>query len=177
MTGGKKEIIVGSEGSAIADASFSAGASYLSFTNSPSEYCAVDLSLVERIERVYPDEIERVGSSRVIKRDGTAIPVYSLCEATSVAELPDASEYAVIFSRAGGKRFGVLGLPPIDSITTRAVTDSALASVGGIAGSFVHEDRTFLVIDLRQVALALKKEPESLEGAKYQSGTARHSRG
>jgi two-component system chemotaxis sensor kinase CheA len=131
------------------------GASYLSFMNSADEACATPIAQVERVERIRAAELERVGADRVLRRDGGAVPVYSLAQAAPVRPLPELPEYAVVFCKSGGARFGLLCLPAVDSLTSSATIDASLAKSGGVVGTLVHGERTYLAVDLERVREAI----------------------
>jgi two-component system chemotaxis sensor kinase CheA len=133
-------------------------AAYVSFANSATERCAVPIDQVERVELVRAADIELIGTNRVVRRDGQVIPVLQLCETAKVTPVPDAAEYVVTFATVASRRFGLLGLPPVDTVQTAARIDTSMFDQTGISGTIIHGDRTSLVVDMDSFILAARPD-------------------
>jgi len=119
----------------------------LLFHNGPKEACGVPLNLVQRIERISPVQVERLGNQRTMQYRGKSLPLFALSDSADVASVEDEEEPVVLVSSVNGREFGILGTMPVDVIDTRVVIDHATHRQKGIVGSAVLQGRTTFIVD------------------------------
>jgi two-component system, chemotaxis family, sensor kinase CheA len=129
--------------------------SLLLFHNGPNEPCAVPLDLVQRIERITPEQVERLGSHRTMQYRGSSLPLVSLSDAATVGSLDEEKDLIVLVSSTNGHEVGLLGAMPVDVIETHASIDQSTHRQKGIAGSAIIHDRTTLIADLYELVDAV----------------------
>ena len=129
--------------------------SLLLFENGPGEHCAIPLDLVQRIERISPEEIERIGSHRTMQYRGKSLPLVTLSDTSTVAMVDERHDLIVLVATARGREVGLLGAMPVDVIETRAVIDQRTHRNKGIAGSAIIQDATTLIVDLYELVDAV----------------------
>jgi two-component system chemotaxis sensor kinase CheA len=129
--------------------------SLLLFHNAPDEPCAVALEMVQRIERITPNRVERLGGQRTMQYRGGSLPLVTLADVVGIHPIEDAQELAVLVSGVHGHEVGLLGAMPVDVVETRLIIDPITHRQTGIAGSALINHRTTLIVDLHElVALA-----------------------
>lgn len=137
--------------------------SLLLFHNAPDEPCAVPLDLVQRIERIAPDRIERIGGQRTMQYRGSSLLLVTLADVAGVHPVDDAQDLAVLVCSVRGREVGLLGAMPVDVVETRVMIDQATHRQRGIAGSAVINNRITLIVDLYDLAaLAHRDEAEAV---------------
>jgi len=130
----------------------------LLFGNGPEERCAVPLEAVDRVLRLPRSSVDRVGSSRVLAYEGSALPLFALSDGLDAADaLAGDGELACILFRLGRRRFGLVATPPVDS-TQASVAIDASFSARGVRGSAVVGGRTVLVVDIAEFAAMMRPE-------------------
>jgi two-component system chemotaxis sensor kinase CheA len=129
--------------------------SLLLFENGPGEPCAVPLDIIQRIERITPRQVERLGTRRTMQYRGGSLPLVALSDAAAVAAVDDREDLVVLVANARGREVGLLGAMPVDVIETRAAIDQATHRQKGIAGSVIIRDATTLVADLYELVDAV----------------------
>ena len=133
--------------------------SFLLFKNSPEEYCAVPLDLVERIEQIKPSAIEAVSGKKVMQYRGESMPLFTLHEvALDVTALSEQSQYIIIVFTIADRSIGLLGIPPVDVIEVKANIDRTTLRQPGIMGSAIINGHTTLVVDIHEFVETLKPE-------------------
>ncbi len=132
--------------------------SLLLFYNRPDEPCAVPLDLVQRIERVRPDQIEKLGRHRTMQYRGGSLPLVALEDAATVGALDDAQDLVVLVSKVSDHEVGLLGAMPVDVIETKATVDEESHRQKGVTGSSILRDRTTLIVDVFEVVDAVHPE-------------------
>lgn len=149
----------GASGQVDAEAGTAAGSlGLLVFGNGPAERCAVAVESVDRVVRLPRERIDRVGAARVFAYEGSALPLFSLGDALDAADpLASDGDLACILFRLGGRRFGLVATPPVDS-TGEGVEIDASFSGRGLHGSAIVGGRTVLVVDIAALAAMLKPE-------------------
>ncbi len=137
--------------------------SLLLFHNAPDEPCAVPLDLVQRIERIAPDRIERIGGQRTMRYRGSSLLLVTLADVAGGHPVDDAQDLAVLVCSVRGREVGLLGAMPVDVIETRVMIDQVTHRQRGIAGSAVINNRITLIADLYDLAaLAHRDEAEAV---------------
>ena len=132
--------------------------SFLLFHNGPEEACALPLDLVQRIERISPGQVERLGNQRTMQYRGSSLPLVSLSDAASLAPIDAEKDLVVLVSRVNGRDVGLLAAMPVDVIETRATIDQYTHRQKGISGSAILRDRTTLIADLYELIDAVHPE-------------------
>ena len=125
--------------------------SLLLFENGPGEHCAVPLDMVQRIERITPLQVERLGAHRTMRYRGGSLPLVTLADAASVAAVDEREDLVVLVANVRGHEVGLLGAMPVDVIETPASIDPVTHRQKGIAGSIIIRDTTTLIADLYEL--------------------------
>jgi two-component system chemotaxis sensor kinase CheA len=123
----------------------------LLFENGPGEPCAVPVDLVQRIERITPQQIERLGQHRTMKYRGQSLPLFALSDAAKVSRVDERDDLVVLVTNAYGHDVGLLGAMPVDVVETRAHIDQTTHRQQGITGSTIIHDTTTLIADLYEL--------------------------
>lgn len=131
---------------------------FLLFQNGPNESCALPLDVVQRIERISHDQIERLGSHRTMQYRGGSLPLVSLSDAASFTPLDEMPDPVVFVSNVHGREIGLMGTMPVDVLETRVSIDQSTHRQTGIAGSAIINGRTTFVADLHELIDALHPE-------------------
>ena len=132
--------------------------SFLLFHNGPNESCALPLDVVQRIERIQHDQIERLGRHRTMQYRGGSLPLVSLSDAASFTALDDMADPVVFVSSVHGREIGLMGTMPVDVIETRVNIDQSTHRQTGIAGSAIINGKTTFVADLHELIDVLHPE-------------------
>ena len=123
----------------------------LLFHNAPDEPCAIPLDRVQRIERITPDRVERLGGQRTMQYRGGSLPLVTLADVAGVRPVEDGQDLAVLVSCVHGREVGLLGAMPVDVVEARVIIDQATHRQKGIAGSALINHRTTLIADLHDL--------------------------
>jgi two-component system chemotaxis sensor kinase CheA len=134
--------------------------SLLVFHNAPAETCAVPIEQVSRIERVRPAQVENLGGRRTMQYCGASLPLVSLHDAATVGELTEDQQWVVIVFEKLGRPLGLLAAEPLDMVEAALNIDSVTLRQRGIGGSAVLKDRTILLLDIFELADAVRPEGE-----------------
>ncbi|MFP4111122.1 MAG: chemotaxis protein CheW [Desulfonatronovibrio sp.] len=118
------------------------------FNNGPSEYCALPLDLVARVELISADQIEIAGGKKVIQYRGGNLPIFALEEVARVEHLELEGELVVIVFFMAGHEIGLLASQPVDAIETKIKIDDFTLKQPGISGSVVLNGRTTMIVDI-----------------------------
>lgn len=130
----------------------------LLFQNAPGENCAVPIEQVSRIERVRPSQIEHVGGRRTMQYRGASLPLVSLHDTAKVGELLGEQQWVVIVFERLGRPLGLLAAEPLDMLEAALNLDTVTLRQRGIAASAVLKDRTILLVDIFELADAVRPE-------------------
>ena len=130
----------------------------LLFHNAPGENCAVPIEQVSRIERVRPAQIEYLGGRRTMQYCGASLPLVSLHDTAAVGELTEEQQWVVIVFERLGRPLGLLAAEPLDMVEAALNIDTVTLRQRGIAGSAVLKDRTILLLDIFELADAVRPE-------------------
>ena len=123
----------------------------LLFHNAPDEPCAIPLDRVQRIERITPDRVERLGGQRTMQYRGGSLPLVTLADVAGVRPVEDGQDLAVLVSCVHGREVGLLGAMPVDVVEARVIIDQTTHRQKGIAGSALINHRTTLIADLHDL--------------------------
>jgi two-component system, chemotaxis family, sensor kinase CheA len=142
--------------------------SLLLFHNGPEEPCAVPLDLVQRIERISPDQVERLANLRTMQYRGGSLTLVALSDVAKMDPVDGLSNLVVLVSAVHGREVGLLGCMPVDVVETGTKIDLESHRQRGIAGSAIVRDRTTLVVDLVDLVDAV--HPEWAEDSRRLAG-------
>jgi two-component system chemotaxis sensor kinase CheA len=134
--------------------------SLLLFHNAPGETCAVPIEQVSRIERVRPAQILKLGGRRTMQYCGASLPLVALHDTAAVGELTAEQQWVVIVFERLGRPLGLLAAEPLDMAEAALNIDTATLRQPGIGGSAVFKDRTILLLDIFELADAVRPEGE-----------------
>lgn len=122
--------------------------SLLTFKNSDSEYFAVPIDSVERIERIQTAHIERIGQNKVVQYRGGALVLFELSQIGDFKPLPEKQFREVLVFRVNEREVGLLVSPPLDSLETVMDIDKGTLAQPGIVGSVIVNGHTTLLLDI-----------------------------
>jgi two-component system chemotaxis sensor kinase CheA len=126
--------------------------SLLLFQNAPGEDCAVPIELVTRVERVRPEQIQRLGGRRTMQYNGASLPLVALQDVAAVDELVESQQWVVVVFDCAGRTVGLLVAEPLDMIETLLEMDTSTLRQPGVAGSALLNGRTTLMLDIFELA-------------------------
>jgi two-component system chemotaxis sensor kinase CheA len=126
--------------------------SLLLFQNAPGEDCAVPIELVTRVERVRPEQIQRLGGRRTMQYGGVSLPLVALHDVACVDDLVEEQQWVVVVFDCAGRTVGLLVAEPLDMIETRLEMDTKTLRQTGVAGSALLNGRTTLMLDIFELA-------------------------
>ena len=138
--------------------------SLLAFHNAPGENCAVPIEQVSRIERVRPAQIEYLGGRRTMQYRGASLPLVTLHDTAAVGELTEEQQWVVIVFENLGRPVGLLAAEPLDMLEASLNIDTVTLRQRGIAASAVLKDRTILLLDIFELADAVRPEGDRAGG-------------
>jgi two-component system chemotaxis sensor kinase CheA len=132
--------------------------SLLAFHNAPGENCAVPIEQVSRIERVRPAQIQYLGGRRTMQYRGASLPLVTVHDTAAVGELTEEQQWVVIVFENLGRPVGLLAAEPLDMLEASLNIDTVTLRQRGIAASAVLQDRTILLLDIFELADAVRPE-------------------
>ncbi|RMG86948.1 MAG: response regulator, partial [Candidatus Dadabacteria bacterium] len=125
---------------------------FLLFGFGPGERFALPLDVVQRIERIRPDDLATVGGRLVLQYKGETLPLLVLDEVAQVSPRDEAADPVVLVVRLPGRVAGVLATGPVDAFQGRVAVDRETLVQPGIGGSMVIDGATVLVVDPMDLA-------------------------
>jgi two-component system, chemotaxis family, sensor kinase CheA len=144
--------------------------SLLLFQSGPQESCAIPICQVSRIERVRPQQIERVGGRRTMQYRGASLPVLALSDVASVDQHSESQAWVVIVFEYAGRAMGLLAAEPLDMIESQAIIDKVTLRQKGVAGSAILKNKTTLILDIPELVKEthpdISETSQGAEGAK-----------
>jgi two-component system chemotaxis sensor kinase CheA len=133
----------------------------LLFHNAPEEACAIPIELVRRVERVTPAQVQNLGGRRTLQYAGASLPLASLHDLAKVGEISESQQWVVIVFESEGRPLGLLAAEPVDMLETRLDLDAVTLRQPGVAGSTILNGCTTLMVDLFELADAIRgRSPE-----------------
>ena len=127
----------------------------LLFHNAPEECCAIPLELVERIEHINQNQIEKAGNRRTMQYRGQNLPLMSLKDTSEVGEFAVDAELVVIVMTRANRSIGLLAAQPVDVIEMFLQLDRITHRQKGISGSCIIGKDTTLLVDVDEIASAV----------------------
>ena len=152
------ESVRAEELAALAEARLRDTHALLLFQNAPGESCAIPLDIVQRIERIKPTQVERLGQHRTMQYHGGSLPLVSLGDAATVGALDGVADLVVLVANVAGREVGLLGAMPVDVVETQATIDQTTHRQRGIVGSAIIREQTTLIADLYEIVDAVHPE-------------------
>lgn len=132
--------------------------SLLLFRNAEDEQFAVPLGLVERVEKIKKQDIEKVGGKNVMQYRGSSLPLFAIEEVAQVKPLADKEDLLVIVFSIGGKDIGLLATPPLDATEEVLNIDDVTLKQPGIMGSAIIGEHTTLMVNIFGLVESLNPE-------------------
>jgi two-component system, chemotaxis family, sensor kinase CheA len=129
-------------------------------SNGESEYHAIPLSNVLRIERIETKAIEKVGSQMTYDLNGKSVAVFRVDEVSDVSKMKLESKCSLVIFEALGRVLGLLVREVLDSVEVTLEFDETNKQVGIMGSAFINGHLTLLV-DLFGVVAA--KKPQWVE--------------
>lgn len=139
--------------------------SLLLFHNAPDEPCAVPIELVTRVERVRPAQVEYLGGRRTMQYGGASLPLVTLHDVASVAELAENQQWVVVVFERAGSPVGLLVAEPLDMVETQLALDTVTLRQPGVAGSALINSRATLMLDIFELAETVRRRWPEHEAA------------
>ena len=128
---------------------------FLTFRNTPAEYCAAPLDLVQRVLQVENGQIEWVGGRRTLQHRGVSLPLVTLKDAANVSELQSEQEKAVVIFNVAGREVGLLAGMPVDVVESPALIDELTLRQRGVLGSVILDGHTTLLANIYELVEAV----------------------
>jgi len=125
--------------------------SLLLFRSSEQEQFAVNLGLVDRIEKINRSKIEDLGGKRVMQYRGGSLPLICIHDAAMVQALADREDLLVIVFNYGSKAVGLLAVGPIDALELNVAIDNVTLKQTGIQGSAIINGHTTMLVDVPEL--------------------------
>ena len=123
----------------------------LLFDNNATDYFAIPMDIIARIERVRIDQIDTVAGQEVLQYRSTTLPLMrpENCVAAAPGDYAD-SVYVVVY-KVRGREVGLIApiLRDIREVTTDV--DTVAFREQGIIGTFVLDERTVRLVDLFEI--------------------------
>lgn len=120
----------------------------LTFKNAENEFFAVNMDIVQRIERIETSKIEQVGGQEVVQYRGGALSLYELSQVINISTLPRKEYQEVIVFRIKDKEIGLMVTPPVDVVEMNVDIDDKTLKQPAVKGSVIIDDHTALVLDI-----------------------------
>jgi two-component system chemotaxis sensor kinase CheA len=149
----------------------------LLFHNAPEEACAIPIELVRRVERVTPAQVQNLGGRRTLQYEGASLPLASLRDLAKVGEISESQQWVVIVFERAGRPLGLLAAEPVDMLETRVDLDTVTLRQPGVAGSTILNGCTTLMVDIFELADAMRgrslerEKPREASSAEPRQGT------
>lgn len=123
------------------------------FNNASDEQFAIDLKSLIRLERVLPEQLERVGDDTCIQYLGEGLPIVRLEEQLPVRPIPeDRDELYVLIPKVEGRPIGVLAGEIVDAVDVEIRLDETAGESTAIEGRALIGDRLTLLLNPDQLS-------------------------
>ncbi len=132
--------------------------SFLTFHNTPAEFCAAPMDLVQRVYQVRDEQIEWLGGRRTMQYGKTSLPLVTLQDVAQVNTLLPDQDKAVVVFHVFGHDVGLMVGMPVDVVETNAAIDQETLRQKGILGSAIIDRHTTLIVDIFEAVEALHPE-------------------
>jgi two-component system chemotaxis sensor kinase CheA len=133
----------------------------LLFNYAPKEYFAIPLELVALIERISTKDLQTVGQKEFIQFKSETISVMRLSNFLPISEIdPSQEEFCLIRPSAVEYPIGILTGLDVSVLEVAETFETRLDDSQGVVGTFMHEDRLVMMLDL--FGIFEKHAPEKL---------------
>jgi two-component system chemotaxis sensor kinase CheA len=122
---------------------------YLLFRNKGSEFLALNLSLVSRIETISQNDIENIGNKEYLKYDNYSMRVIRPSNFMPVrqSESQNGTSY-VIIPKLVKHPIGIITDVVLDVVESSATIDTTNITGTGVQGSMIVDDKLVIIIDI-----------------------------
>lgn len=125
--------------------------SLLVFRSSEGEQFAVNLSLVDRIEKIHQSKVEDLGGKRVMQYRGGSLPLVCIHDVAMVQPLADREDLLVIVFNYRSRTVGLLAIGPIDALEVNVDIDNVTLKQTGIQGSAIINGQTTMLVNIAEL--------------------------
>ncbi|MEA3286984.1 MAG: chemotaxis protein CheW [Candidatus Marinimicrobia bacterium] len=122
--------------------------SLLIVRNAATEYFAIPLGLVSRLEKIHRSEIESPGGQLSIKYRGANLLLFRIEDTAKVGNIEDVEWPYVIVFQQGGREVGIIVSGIVDAIDISVEIDNQTFRQRGILGSARIMEQTTMLLDL-----------------------------
>lgn len=124
----------------------------LLFNYSANEYFAIPLELVALIERISSRDLKKVGDSEFCQFKNETVSIMRLENFLPISKLPDnQDDFCLIRPAAIEYPIGILTGLDVSVLDVRDTFETRLDDSHGVVGTFVHDDRLVMMLDLFSV--------------------------
>lgn len=124
----------------------------LLFNNASNEYFAIPLELVALIERISASDLKKVGDSEFCQFKNETVSIMRLENFLPISKLPvEQDDFCLIRPAAIEYPIGILTGLDVSVLDVRDTFETRLDDSHGVVGTFVHEDRLVMMLDLFSV--------------------------
>jgi two-component system, chemotaxis family, sensor kinase CheA len=144
----------------------------LLFNYSDNEYFAIPLELVALIERISKKDIKRVGESEFCQFKNETVSIMRLENFLPISKLPaDQEDFCLIRPAAIEYPIGIVTGLDVSVLDVQDTFETRLDDSHGVVGTFVHENRLVMMLDLfsvfeKHVPEKMKSREEAVQKAK-----------
>ena len=146
--------------------------SLLIVRNSATEFFAIPLGLISRIEKIHKSEIEAPGGQLSIKYRGASLLLFRIEDTANVGSIEDVEWPYVIVFQQGGREVGILVSGIEDAIDISVEIDNKTFRQRGILGSARIMEQTTMLLDLYGLVTPEPDAPASVEIAAPAAATS-----
>ncbi len=146
--------------------------SLLIVRNAATEYFAIPLGLVSRLEKIHKSEIESPGGQLSIKYRGANLLLFRIEDTANVGAIDDVEWPYVIVFQQGGREVGILVSGIVDAMDISVEIDNQTFLQRGILGSAQIMDKTTMLLDLYGL---VTPEPEIIPAAHANVGLVQNT--
>lgn len=122
--------------------------SLLTFRHSDTDYFAVDLDFVERLERMNRSDFEKIGNAQVVQYRGAALPLVELSQFVNCSPFKESERQEVVVFRHEDSLVGLKVVPPVDTVECRLTLDRSTFNTPPVLGSAILNRKTTLLLDV-----------------------------
>ncbi len=121
----------------------------LLFDNGSNECFGINLQTIARIEKADQSEIQYVGSSEFINREGGSFPLVRIHNFLPVSPPKEMThEFFLILPKQSDRKIGIIAQSVYDVIETTLTIDTKNIKGSGVMGSSVINDKLTIILDM-----------------------------
>jgi len=125
--------------------------SMLLLSNSPSEFFAVPMSMIARIEQIKKTRIEDLGGQKILKYQGTTLPLLMLDRHIEGVSAIDSDTLHVVIFSMSDREVGLVVNQIHDICDVSSDFDGTTFRQNGVSGSFMEQDHVVRLLDLYEL--------------------------